>query len=469
MIAAFQAQPQVNVRQFIAQYRFAPYGLGEVALELLLAVFIKYFGDELVYKTHPHEPGEISIQSFNQIELLVNQPEPFAQFEKRTLDDVHLTVLRELYALFSSTPLAVGALPRLRDVVLLLKHWFAQLPKIARAEDGYDDPQTKQFIQCLKKLDHAGPFDFLFQQLPAVWGYAADERFDEAVRQKLLHGVQVCREQLEQRLEQVEQAIFEGLLPLFHVTGNTFDDLADAIQCWYNALHVHQRDSTAAWQTPASKALLTHLKDTQHLRQVIYEDLPGSNNFGLGKVADWNTDNIKVYLRKVKEGLDTLQKYATLVAPPIVEVENGECYPTAGRTQMKVIYENQEELQIHVKIPPNATEVWVSYHGDPTAPNAQRQKLTADTLLSMVHEGVATAQMVAVDGEGNFSSIYTLQLQAKTWVDDRDAYEWKIPNPKDSKDCRVIFRAIADKLLKTQKVSKAEMLELLQQLIQEYQ
>lgn len=467
MIAAFQAQAQVNVRQFITQYRCAPYGLGETALELLVAVFVKYFGDELVYKTHPHEPGEISIQSFNQIEALVNQPEPFAQFEKRTLADVHLTVLRELHAMFSATPLAVGALPRLRDVALLLKHWFEQLPKLAQAEDGYDDPEIRPFLQCLKTLDHFGPFDFLFQQLPTVWGHAADERFDEAAQQKLLHGVQACRAQLEQRLDQVEQAIFEGFLPLFQVAGNTFDDLANAMQHWYNALHAHQRDLTATWQTPLSKALLTHLKDTQHLRQIIYEALPGSHNVGLGKVADWNTNNTNVYLRKVKEGLDTLQKYETLVEPPIVEVEHGECLVHNKQRRIVVNYENQDDVQISLKIPTNAREVWVSYHGDPTDPQGQRQKLTADTVLPLVQEG--QAKIVAVDGEGNFSPIYTLQLQPKTWVDAHDAFEWKISTPNDSQDCRVIFRTIADKLLKTQKVSKADMRELLQQLSQEYQ
>ena len=469
MIAAFQAQTEVNVRQFVTQYRFAPYGLGEAALELLLAVFIKYFGDELVYKTHPHEPGEISLQSFSQIETLVNQAGPFAQFGKRALEDVHLTVLRELHAMFSATPLAVGALPRLRDVTLLLKQWFEQLPKIARAEDGHEDLQTRRFIQCLKKLDSAGPFDFLFQQLPAVWGHAADERFDAAAQQTLLQGVQVCRAQLEQRLEQVEQAVFEGFSALFHAAGNTFDDLADAAQRWYNALHAHQRDSTAVWQTPASKALLTHLKDTQGLRRVICADLPGSNNVGLGKVADWNTDNTAIYLRKVKEGLDTLQKHETLVEAPAIEVQHGECRRDVKQKKIIVRYEDPQSLQITVKIPPNAKEIWVSYHGDPTAPNAQRQKLTADTLLSMVHEDVTTARIAAVDGEGNFSAVYTLELQAKTWVDDHDAYEWKILNPKDSQDCRLIFKTIADKLLKTGKVSQAEMRELLQQLIREYQ
>lgn len=70
IIAEFQTEEKVNIRQFIARYRSAPYGLGEVSLELFLAFLVKYSGDEISYKTHPNEPGEISIQSFPQIEAL---------------------------------------------------------------------------------------------------------------------------------------------------------------------------------------------------------------------------------------------------------------------------------------------------------------------------------------------------------------------------------------------------------------
>ena len=469
MIAEFQAQEKLNVRQFVARYRSAPYGLGEVSLELFLAFLVKYFGDELSYKAHPNEPGEISIQAFSQIETIVNQPKAFAQFEKRRLDETQQAFLRELYQQFSQTPLTVGTTPRLKDVVVSLKQWFEHLPTLTRSETFYDDPQIHRFLQLMKSIDTAGAFQFLFHRLQTVWDYEEDERFDGTVKQAILEGLAVFREQLDLRLEQAEHAIFEGFLELFNVEGNTFDDVATAIQHWYNALNANQLDVTANWQTPYSKALLNTLKDTQHLRDVLYADLPGSHNIGLGKLADWNTDNTTLYLNKVKEGLETLKDHEKVVDMPEVEVEHGECQNAPRESKSTIRYENEQDLRILLKIPQNAKAVWYSYQGDPTDAKVQKEKITSDTPLPVIKEGHKTVKLVAVDEEGNFSQVYTLELQEKTWLDSSDAYEWTIPTPKNRHDVNAIFRELANTLVQTQKVSKTELAEVLKRLLQEYE
>lgn len=469
MIAEFRACEQISARRFIARYRFAPYGLGETALELFLAVLVKYFGDELAYKSEPHEPGEISIQSFPQIETLVNQPAPFAQFEKRTLDDTQQAFLRELYQQFSPTALTVGTTPRLKEAVTVLKRWFEDLPKLSRSEAFYEDAEMREFLGVMKNIDGYGAFQFLFHQLQTVWGYDDDVRFDKQIKADILTGLPVLRAQIEQRLAQVEQEIFEGFLELFQVQGKTFDDLAAGIQAWYNGLHAHQLDLTAPWQTPYSKALLQTLQDTQHLRDVLYAALPGSHNFGLGPVTEWSTENTRLYLHKVKEGLVTLSAHEKLVAQPVVEVEQGECQQFPRQAKMTVRYEHGQDLRILLKIPRNAQAVWYSYQGDPTDAAAQREKITTDTPLSVIKEGNATVKLAAVDAQGNFSQVYTLELKEKTWLDVKDAYEWKIPPPKDRREVHAILHELARTLIQTNKVSTSELVEVLKTLLEEYE
>ena len=440
MLAEFQQQEQINVSQLVARYRSAPYGLGETALELFLAFVMKYFGDELSYKEHPTEPGEITLQSFQQIESLVNTPKPFAQFQKRALDAVQRAFLTELYTTFTATPLSVGVTPRMKAVTMAIKQWFDDLPKLARSETFYEDQALRNFLQLLKSIDGVGPFQWLFHRLQTVWDRDEDERFDETIKQTILDGVTVFRGKMEQRLSQVEDAIFARFLELFNVTGNTVDDLASAIHDWYNDLNANQQDVTAPWQTPASRALLTALKDTQRMRDVVFSDLPGSQNIGLGKVADWTTDNSRVYIAKVQEGLTILHEHEKMVDMPTVEADLAERHDDPRQPKTTFRYENPQDARVTVKIPANAQAVWYSYHGDPTDPTVQRQKMTTDDLLPIVGEGNATVRLAAEDADGNFSQVFTVQFQEKTWLDASHAFEWKIPPPQNQHDVTAIFR-----------------------------
>ena len=150
MIKDFESNDNLNVAQFINKYRLAPYGLGEVSLILFVSFLIKFYGDELSYKKNPDDPGEVSIQSYDQINEIVNNTDNFAVFEKRKLDDIQKDFLLKLFKKFSKKSGAVGIVPKLKDVAECLRIWFNGLPKLAQSEGFYSHELNEELLNFLQ-------------------------------------------------------------------------------------------------------------------------------------------------------------------------------------------------------------------------------------------------------------------------------------------------------------------------------
>ncbi|MHA1795420.1 MAG: hypothetical protein ACTSUK_04865 [Promethearchaeota archaeon] len=469
MITDVKANDRVNLLQFIRKYRQAPYGLGEVSLQLFMAFLIKYFGDELAYKKDPNAPGEITVKSFEQIVDMVNSPDPQAVLEKRNLDTLQKEYLVELYKIFSTKQLSMGMTPRLAEVKTEMQNWWDQLPIAARTEDFYSDEWVKKFLQLMKSISHYDAFHFLFYKLQTIWGYEEEERLDEKMKQTIIKGLISLKAKIEDKINKIEDAIFKGFCDIFNSKGHTYSDLEEAIQKWYNSLDANQTDLSAHWHTQQTKPLITYLKDTQNLRQTIFERIPGSNDFGLGKIRDWNTDNINVYLEKVRVGLKTIEDNRILVDLPLIEVKEAEKQQGYGNNEIVIIYDDDIDSQLVIKVPYNAKEVWIGYKGeDPRSDSAQKEKIKTVTEIK-VDKKISPLTLVSVDGEGNFSQTLTIKFQEKfKQLIKEDVFGWQVKKPDNTKEAKTIIKGFINELLENNKISKSEIIAVLEYLIREY-
>jgi len=468
MIDTFTSQNSVNVMQFINQFKYAPYGLGEVSLELLTSYLIKYFGDELAYKRNPNAPGEITIQSFEQIADIVNNPDVSDVFEKRKLDRIEKDFLIELYKIFCNTPLSVGDTPPVKEVMSGIKTWYAGLCNLAGSEDFYSEKGSKkrirQYLQLMKTLNMQQPYSFIFSQMQTVWGYDEDERFDSTVKEKILKEIKIFNEVISKKPAEIEDKVFQEFLLIFKVKGNTFGNLEEAVNKWYNALETHQQNLLSQWHTSDSQPLIRHLKDTQNLREIIYENLPADTDYDFRKIGDWNTDNVKIYIDKVKQGIQIIEKNRVLIQSPILEIKNGKI---ENKTQNEAFVRyDHEDFDLTVRVPDNACEVWISYDENPQDASSQKQIVKKEKKLVPTKDN-QNIQLVAVDKDGNFSQVTTIQLKAKYGITEK-MFEWEIPIPKTLQEARSTIKSFANKLIEKNIVTRKELSEILKKLSEEY-
>ena len=245
--------------------------------------------------------------------------------------------------------------------------------------------------------------------------------------------------------------------------------MEETIQKWYNSLDANQTDLSARWHTHQTKPLITFLKDTQNLRETIFDKIPGSNDFGLGKIRDWNTDNINVYLEKVRVGLKTIEDNRILVDLPLIEVKEAEKQQGYGNNEMVIIYDDDIDSQLVIKVPYNAKEVWIGYKGeDPRSDSAQKEKIQSEKEMK-IKKSIGPLTLVSVDGEGNFSQKLKISIQGKfKQFIKEDMFGWRVKKPDNAKEARAIIKRFINELIENNKISKSEIITVLENLIREY-
>lgn len=467
MIADIHSNESINVKQFINKYRYAPYGLSEVSLILFLAFVIKYFGDELAYKKIPNQPGEVQIQSFDQLEEIVNSSSPFAVFEKRKLDEAQKQLVVDLFKIFGDKDIAVGEIPRTKELLDKIISWYDKLPRISKAEELYKDESVQNFLSLIK-ADASDPYTFLFEKLQTVFGFDAEEKLDAKINETVVGGVKSILKSIESKLDEIEEKILTGYLAIFGVKGTTFGNLEDSIIEWYNDLDANQRELNAEWHSKNSRPLVKFLKDTQNLRSLIFDSIPTSNDYSLGKVAEWNVDNTQIYLDKVKDGLETIRNAKILVEKPVVVVENGKVDYESGK-DLQITCDKIKDLIIRVSLPQNAKEIWVNYQGnDPRSKNSQKEILKENTVLQ-IDKNSRTIILVAVDVEQNFSQTITLKVRENfRGKVDETVFGYEVKKIKNIKDFELTIKDLARRVLDDKIVSNEELVKLFDELTREF-
>ncbi len=464
MIEEIHNNNSIYLLKFINKYRYAPYGLSEVALELFISFVIKYFGDELAYKQIQNQPGEVLLQSYDQIEQIVNNCGPFAVFEKRILDDVQKGLIQGLYKKFSDNPLTVGITPRAKELSDIIMNWYESQSKISKAEQFYEDTKVKSFLQFVKSDLISDPYSFLFEKLQTVFGYEPDDKLDTKMTDTIFNSIDAILKQISAKKDQVENKIFRGYLEMFGAKGKTFGNLESTISEWYNSLDANQLDTNADWQTKNTQPLVKFLKDTQNLREVIYEKIPGSNDFGLGVISDWSVDNVDAYLSKVKDGLELIGNAKILVDIPIIEVEKGvEDYKSD--LDLYVTYDSKTEFRLKVSKPENAKEMWICHEGaNPTEKGVQKEVVKNATYIkpSKSHQVI---RLVSVDSDGNFSQILQINLKERfIGTVSVNVFGYEINRPKNLEEFKLALKDLLNEVIESDNLNREDLIKILNEI-----
>ena len=467
MIEEINNERTINLLNFVTKHRVAPYGLGEVSLELFFAFILKYFGDELIYKENQHQPGEVLIQSFEQIEKIINETSILAVFEKRKFENVQKELLKELYQLFSTLPLTVDQSPRTKEVTEQIKNWYDNLPKVTKVEEFYSKGDLKKFLQLLKKDPTSDPYSFIFEELQVVVGYENNDKLNDEIKNKIIEKLLSFKKEIEEKLTFIEENILSTYLKLFNVKGSTFGNLETVINEWYNSLDNNQRDLHRESLSKNGFPLIKYLKDTSNLKSIIYNDIPASNDYGLGKVKEWNSDNTNSYSLKLEAGLKEINDSKILVSLPQYSVNNGDIKLKTD-CSINIEYENRKELVLVITTPQDAEEVWIGYDcNDPTPSGVQKKKIK-DSLNLVPTKSNQTISAIAIDKQGNYSQILLINLKEK-FVDKvkENVFGYEIDRPTSIKELKLTMKDIILKFIENDNLKKSEVLDSIDEIIQE--
>lgn len=453
MIEEVKRKDEINISKFIQKYGEAPYGLGQYSLIFFIAFIIKYFGDELFYKKEPSFPGEINIQSFDQVNDIVNSQTKFALFKRRALDDVQKDFLINIYKHYSQESLPVDVVPKMKDTVTAIQNWFENLNKLNQSEDFYDDTKIKGYLRFLYECNPSDAYNSLFCKMQTIFGYEEDDRLDKEIKDTILKGIESFDKTINNKDEEIRNKIFQKFLEIFNTNGKTYDNLAESVQDWYNDLDENQKE--LANQSNDSHPLIYHLKDTLNIREVIFDLIPSSQNYGLGRVEDWNTNNnIKIYLDKVKKGLEKIDELKVKVDIPIIDVKNADSF-NLKTTRPLIRYESKNDLELNVLLPDNASEIHISYQNEDPKKQGVQIKKTKNKIKIVPDRNDQTIQMVSLDKDGNYSQTIILQLKEKfLGMVKEHLYGFELESPKNEKDAGLAIKDLIYKFILSKKLNK---------------
>ncbi|MBC8233695.1 hypothetical protein H8E77_29460, partial [bacterium] len=470
----------LNVSQFLDNYRQPPYGLGPISLCLFFAGVVRTCGDSIRLKKDLAAIGDTPIKDFDIVYELLEGKHPNAFILHKELSLEERRFLDGVYDIFSQTTSGVGEHRTVTESFRCIQTWWDGLPTVSKSKELYQGNETTvSLIDQLSTVEHIDAHTFLFSALQTVYGYDSDALMTASIVEDVLPKMAADKTSIDESFEQLKGKLMEMFKEVFSATGNTYDDIKDAIVKWYNSLDDYQRDSYGDWHSNESKPLIQHLKEITAVEPTLCSKLPASQGFGLGALVDWTRDKCDEYLLKLREGKAHIESHKLLVDAPLWEMVKGDgVYQTGGKDN-KFQLNYRQTLQIKVSVPENATKVFLTDNReDPRKVDSQRQEVTNSYTLNIKGEH-KRIQMVAFDEEGHSSPVIVLNItndDAKHVIEiaeqqeifDKDIHV-DFVFPKDADSLLISARSLFDAALKEKVLQKDEAVRILRELLKEMQ
>jgi len=477
----------LNVSQFLDKYAQAPYGLGPISLCLFFACVVRTCGDSIRLKKDLAAIGDTPIKDFDIVYELLEGKQPNAFILHKELSVEERRFLDGVYDVFSQTKSAVGEHRTVTEAFRSIQMWWDSLPTVSKSKELYpnDEPtpgpsqegRTVSLIDKLSTVEHCDAHTFLFSALQTVYGYDSDALMTASVLGDVLPKIEADKTRIDEGFEQLKGKLMEMFKEVFSATGNTYDDIKDAIVKWYNSLDDYQRDPFGDWHSNESKPLIQHLTEIADVEQTLCSKLPASQGFGLGALKDWTKDRCDEYLLKLKEGKAHIESHKLLVDAPLWEIVKGDsAYQTGGKDN-KFQLNYRKTLSILISVPENATKVFVTDNReDPRKVDSQRLEVTNSYTLNVKGEH-KQIQMVAFDDEGHSSPVvvlnitndddkHVIQIAEQQEFFDKDIHV-DFVFPKDADSLLISARSLFDTALKEKVLQKDEAVRILREMLEE--
>ena len=321
-IQALGEQEQLRLQAFFDKYRQPPYGLGNIALALLFAEVVRFFGDTIKVKKDSTSIGNLYIADFDLVADLVKGNYPNAYIQYREIRPGERALINGVVSVFAGGSAAQSdyTATNAYDAVAT---WYQGIAPVAQVADFYPGPEDKAtlgFLAILEKLNAQDAHTFVLGELQTVLGHDATEMVTSTRAQAIVTALQTAKDRIEGAEERVQSRIRDGLCRIFGVQGNTWDDVSDGVRAWYNGLDANQRSTAASWHNEASKPLAQLFVDLSNPRDIFLDRLPDRPSYNFKRVRDWNVNLITDYLAKIEAGVQHIQANKIKVPSPVAEL-----------------------------------------------------------------------------------------------------------------------------------------------------
>lgn len=463
------------LRTFLNKYRQHPYGLGDIALALLFATVLRFFGDTIKIKKDDTAIGDLFISNFDVVADIVKGNYPDAFIKYREIRPGEREMIRGVYCLFADSPSAVEEGITVTHAYDAVDKWYAAIPPVSRVVDFYKGAEhagALQVLDVLEKLHALDPHAIVLGELQTVAGYDASEMLTPERAKQVLDVLKNAKEQIEACQEHVQSQIRNGLCQVFGVEGNTWDDVADGVRAWYNGLDSNQRSTTAPWHNEASKPLVQLFVDLSDPRQTFLEKLPERPSYNFKRVHNWNANLVKDYLAKIAEGVKHIEGNRIKVPSP----------------EVKLVGEHQQQgsdvsfagpLTLQLSHPGPDVRVFVTDTGE-DPPRAKERNEFRETMSIDVHQLVqkrqasVTIKYAPQDAEGNWGIVGVL-----TFIDETLENVIRLPKelfrdtkrvvkfvfPKTAPGVATSCRTLLESILENEVVERGRLRQLVQEIL----
>ncbi len=405
-VCDLKATDTISIAAWVDTYRTPPYGQGPVALALFLACVRRAFGDSVSIR-ESDLIGDLPLDAYRHIvDLIEGSKYPAAYLSYRQLHPHERAILNAVYAAFGQPASAAARDYTIGEAHAALKEWWDALAPVARDSAVYladGRPQTAAFVEALSKIETRDAYTFLLDDLPVAFGAEAGEIVTETTADRVRLGLRGERDAVDAALGEVERRIIEKVRAIFDVQQNTVTAITDSVRSWFDGLDASQRSSSAEWHTGDSKPLVQYLRNVTDLRAPFMDEIPGSRDYGLGKVSAWMTDQVDTYAGKLARGKRHIDANRVKVEPPTWSLEGDGARVEDGAAAYRG---NARLMFAHPS--PGMRMYIVEGVDNPAAPRGTPREIDGTTPMDI--RGNRTLTVATQDADGNWSRPVTIRL-----------------------------------------------------------
>lgn len=467
---------RLSLKTFINKYRQPPYGLGNIALSLLLATLLRSFGDTIKLKKDDAAIGDLYVADFETVADILKGNYPDAFIKYREIQAGEKALIYDAYGLFTGASSAAQGMVTVTNAYDAIAEWYDELPPIAQVANFYQGTEYAgaiKFLQVLDRLRAEDPHAFVLGQLQTVVDHDPDELVTPERTREVLKALEIAKDQIESTLERVQSSLRDGLCGIFSVQGNTWDDLSTGVKDWYNNLDPNQRSTTAGWHNDASKPLIQLLLDLSNPRELFVDKLPERPSYGFGRIRDWNADLTTAYLAKIGDGVKHVKENRIKVPSPKSELSG------QYRKEQGTIFFSGP-LMLHLKHSDLDVRIFVTDTGyDPISGVKERSEFQGDKSfdihrLTQARRAGVTIKYVPQDNQGNWGVVEELIFLDETLKNEIRRPKMLIKEgktvvnfvfPTDEAGFKTSCRTFFESILENEVVDKVQLRQLVKEIL----
>lgn len=392
-LADLEGKPQVNFHQFIRPL-FEEYGQGEIAITLMLLLARRFYGDSLRFKTEPNNLTDMLFTGTEDMLSLVQGSSASAViiFEPVSIEDQ--TYFAKITQTFTNQPAPAGKIYSINEAFQAISNWWEKLPPIARSLAFYAD-EEQPFAKAFSQLKTKDPFQFIKHELVELLGLTPGEILKSSKITHIEVYLKAFKTMSEAIQSQVQERILKEVADIFDSTSSLDVDIQEKFKSWYDNLSSTQKDPLAQFHNDDSRPLVKHIALTD-IHELFFKTLPEA--YSLGSVGTWLSDFVEELARRIRSGKNHIE-----IVPGVPPVKI-ECSDALSRNENQIKY--KAELILHVDTEDGQGVIYYTSDGSDPSSNPNRQKLAPGDTLTIT--GNRKIKMVVSDGQGNYSSVKTI-------------------------------------------------------------